>query len=116
MPAATPCGGDNRIRRKVVDIDAAIAAAAARPYRYRIPWRRGTHMRRRIARGRWRKALKLMGFAKDSGAVADLARLVDKELKTKDIVWRWRQVTQEALCAPGGAGRLADAAAYASEF
>ena len=57
-----------------------------------------------------------MGFAQNSGAVADLARLVDKELKTKDIVWRWRQVTQEALCAPGGAGRLADAAAYASEF
>ena len=43
-------------------------------------------------------------------------RHVRRAITQRAIAFYWQEATQRALCAPGGAGRAADEAAFASEF
>ena len=45
-----------------------------------------------------------------------LRRHLRRAVMTRAIALYWQEQTQRALCAPGGAGRAADAVAFASEF
>ena len=44
-----------------------------------------------------------------------LYRKLRRHVRHRAVVLHWQERTQRALCAPGGRGRAADAAAYASE-
>jgi len=50
------------VRRSPADIEAAMEIARVRDRRYRIPFKRGTCMRREMARRRWRRAAQDLGF------------------------------------------------------
>ena len=45
-----------------------------------------------------------------------VGRLLRMAVKQRAIALYWQESTQRALCAPGGAGRAADAVAFESEF
>jgi len=45
-----------------------------------------------------------------------LGRSLRQAVAQRAIALYWQEATQRALCAPGGAGRTADEAAFASEF
>lgn len=48
--------------RSLADIESAMAIARVRDRPYRIPFKRGTFKRREVARRRWRRAAKDLGF------------------------------------------------------
>ena len=50
------------VRRSPADIEAAMAIARTQERPYRIPFKRGTYKRREVARRRWRRAAKRLGF------------------------------------------------------
>lgn len=45
-----------------------------------------------------------------------IGRHVRRAITQRAIAFYWQEATQRALCAPGGAGRAADEATFASEF
>lgn len=48
--------------RSPVDVEAAMAIARVRDRPYKIPFKKGTYRRREVARQRWRRAVKDLGF------------------------------------------------------
>lgn len=64
----------------------------------------------------WDRNHKLLLAARRRLARVVVGRLLRVAIKQRAIALYWQEQTQRALCAPGGAGRAADAVAFESEF
>lgn len=77
------------------------------------PW-----VERKFEKEAWRydKGHKRVLAARRRLARVVLGRLLRRAVARRAIALYWQEQTQRALCAPDGAGRAADTAAFASEF
>ena len=64
----------------------------------------------------WDREHKDVLAARRRVARAVILRLLRMAVKRRAVALYWQEQTQRALCAPGGAGRAADAVAFESEF